>query len=1092
MSLGARLRRMPLALSWGLPAAFALYAVLVAFVSGYLEAIVQERQVGETALHTLRRETASIQGRIEGLLVDADLVSVQRLMAEIGSDPDIRFALLLDERDRVLAANRRGWIGQAANAAISGGDRPVALLFDRARQRRQPESGLVPGARSIAVAYPVTLTLYPGALRPSRIGILFVERDLQGDLQAVRRWTWLRTGIMTSLLAAFALGFALLGRGLITHRARRIVSAAVRYGAGDPEARSGLDGQDEIGRIGQAFDAMADHLARVRQDREADEARVRESEERFRQLAESINEVFWLGDPDKNAILYISPAYAEIWGRSCQSLYREPRAWMDAVRPEDRARVLDAALTKQTAGTYDEEYRILRPDGTERWIRDRAFPIRDPHGIVYRIAGVAEDITERRQAEARVRESEDRFRAMADSVPVMIWVAGTDGACTHFNRAWLDFTGRTRDEELGYGWIEDVHPEDRAACVEAYSKAFEAREAFVVEYRFKRRDGQHRLLIDTGGPRYLPDGSFAGYIGSAIDVTEHRQAETQLRESEERFAAFMNNSPATAFVKDAEGRLLYINPTFERAFDFKERDWRGKTDFELWDEDTARQLRSNDAAILRSGEPLPVEETVRQADGEHQWITFKFPFRDRNGALYLGAMGIDITERKQAEQRARFLAFHDTLTGLPNRSLVLDRLKGILAQAERERREAAVLFVDLDRFKDINDSLGHSAGDRVLQQVSARLRPALREGDTVARLGGDEFLILLPRIEAAEDAGRVAQKLIETIGAPYLLEAQELRVGASVGVSLYPRDGRDPDTLIKHADAALYHAKNKGRNQYQFFDRAMDARAHERLALSNQLRQALERGEIEVHYQPQIDVPSGAVVGLEALARWKHPERGYVSPGIFVPIAEDSGLIAKLGHLVLRDACATVGTCRRAGLGSPRLAVNLSARQLHHPHLIEEVQAISAECGFAPGDLELELTESSVMEDLAVAAERMGRLADLGVRLALDDFGTGYSSLAYLKRFRIHALKIDQSFVRDLPGDPEDAAIVRAILAMGRSLGLDIIAEGVETDAQCRFLLAQGCQHMQGYLFARPLPLGALLAWLRERQDGAQRVMGRA
>ncbi len=394
------------------------------------------------------------------------------------------------------------------------------------------------------------------------------------------------------------------------------------------------------------------------------------------------------------------------------------------------------------------------------------------------------------------------------------------------------------------------------------------------------------------GPRHLPDGGFAGYIGWAIDVTEHRRAEARLRESEARFQAFMNNSPATAFVKDEDGRLLYVNPTFEAAFDFRDRDWRGKTDLELWDEETARQLRHNDIAVLRSGQPLPVEETVRQKDGEHQWITFKFPFRDARGRLFLGGMGIDITERKKTEEQIRYLAFHDTLTGLPNRTLLMDRLTGVLAQAGREGREVAVIFVDLDGFKDINDTL---AGDRLLQTVAERLSSVLRVGDTVSRLGGDEFLILLPSLKSAEDAGTVAHKVLAAIARPYVLDGQDLHVGASIGIAVYPRDDGDAETLIKHADAALYHAKGRGRSQYQFFDPAMDRRSRERMTLGGQLRRALEHGEMEVHYQPQIDVARGAMIGFEALLRWRHPKHGYVPPARFIPIAEDIGLIGTLG-----------------------------------------------------------------------------------------------------------------------------------------------------------------------------------------------------
>ncbi len=951
MSLRAGLWRIRPALSWGLPAAFALFAMLASLIAGYLELTVQERQVEQVALRSLFRQMPLLQGRIEYLLMTANPTQVQHALADLGGDPDLSVALLTDHQGVVVASIRRRWIGLPVSEVVPGLP-GIAPFFERVRLQRRPEIAPTSEVGSIAVAYPVTLAVEPGALRPSRVGILYVKRNLTGDLLAARRWTWLRTGIVTALLVIGALGFAMLGRGLITGRALRIVRAAERYALGNREARAGLRGRDEIGRIGRAFDTMADRLSEAQRLIEANEARMRA-------IFDVEPECVKLLTLEGVLIVMNAAGLRMIEADSADAVVGQPI--FPLVADSHREAFCEFLSAAGRGETRRLTFEIVGLKGTRRWMDSHATRFQDPLTGGDAVLAVTRDVTEQKATEARLFESEERFRTMVDSVHVMFWVAGTDGGCTHFNRAWLDFTGRTLAEELGYGWLEDVHPDDRVACIGGYTKAFEAREPFILEYRFKRRDGLYRLLIDTGGPRYFPDGSFAGYIGGAIDVTEHREA----------------------------------------------------------------------------------------------------------------------------EQRARYLAFHDPLTGLPNRGLALDRLKGILAQAEREHREAAVLFVDLDRFKDINDSLGHSVGDRILQEVSARLRPALREGDTVARLGGDEFLILLPRIEAAEDGGWVAQKLIETIRSPYLLEAHELHVGASVGVSLYPRDGRDSETLIKHADAALYHAKNKGRNQYQFFDPDMDARAHERLALSSQLRQALEHAEIEVHYQPQIDAVSGEVVGLEALARWRHPERGAVSPAVFVPIAEDTGLIVALGRYVLRHACATAASIRKAGLGAPRMSVNLSAHQLRHAGLVEEIAEVLAASGLMPCDIELELTESSVMEDIALATDRIGGLVDLGVRLALDDFGTGYSSLAYLKRFRIHVLKIDQSFVRDLPGDPEDAAIVRAITAIGRALDLDLIAEGVETLAQAEFLLAEGCRHIQGYLYCPPLPLEALIEWLRERERKA-------
>jgi len=437
---------------------------------------------------------------------------------------------------------------------------------------------------------------------------------------------------------------------------------------------------------------------------------------------------------------------------------------------------------------------------------DRLFSI-----AIANLIALAIEQGERRRTEAALRESEARFRTLTDSLPVIVWVADPQRRCTWFNRTWLDFTGRTLDQEIGFGWTQGVHPEDVDGCLRSYGKAFQARAPFTLEYRIKRRDGTYRWLLDSGGPRFSPDGALAGFIGGCLDITERKVAE--------------------------------------------------------------------EAARLHG-------------------------------------------------EQIHHLAYHDALTELPNRALLLDRLGQALAQAERDNTQVAVLFADLDRFKTINDTLGHPAGDELLRQVASRLRTVLREGDTVARLGGDEFVILLPHIPAAHDAAQVAAKALRAVSAPFTVLGQELNTSTSLGVSLFPKDGTDAETLLKHADTALYQAKDRGRQQYQFFDARMNAQAHERLLLENHLRRALLRGELSLHYQPQIDLRSNAVVGGEALLRWQHPERGMVPPDEFIPIAEETGLIAELGEWVLRTACNQASTWHAAGLPPVRMAVNLSVRQL--------------------------------------------------------------------------------------------------------------------------------------------------------------------
>ncbi|PYQ59608.1 MAG: hypothetical protein DMF58_11030 [Acidobacteria bacterium] len=428
------------------------------------------------------------------------------------------------------------------------------------------------------------------------------------------------------------------------------------------------------------------------------------------------------------------------------------------------------------------------------------------------------------------------------------------------------------------------------------------------------------------------------------------------------------------------------------------------------------------------------------------------------------------------------LAYHDALTGLPNRPLFMDRLIMSVAQASRSNQKLAVFFLDLDRFKDINDSLGHSTGDGLLKAVAERIHRCIREGDTVARLGGDEFTLLIPRIDHVEDAAKIAQKIIETLKIPFSILDHELFVTTSVGISVYPDDGTDPETLVRNADTAMYRAKDQGRDNYQLYTPAMNARALERLALENMLRKALSHRELVLYYQPVADMKTKNVVGVEALIRWRHPERGLISPAHFIPVAETSGLIIPIGEWVLRTACKQIKLWHKRIDPELTVAVNLSARQFQQPNFTEQIAEVLEETGLAPRYLELEITESSAMQNAENTIYTLRELKALGVRIAMDDFGTGYSSLSYLKRFPIDTLKLDQSFVRDITTDPSDAAIATAVIAMAHSLDLRVIGEGVETEEQFAFLLKQKCDYIQGYLFSPPQAVESLEAYLLERK----------
>ncbi len=514
------------------------------------------------------------------------------------------------------------------------------------------------------------------------------------------------------------------------------------------------------------------------------------------------------------------------------------------------------------------------------------------------------------------------------------------------------------------------------------------------------------------------------------------------------------------------------------------------------------RLEESLTELLHDREPRDADFRIVRPDGSERYVEQQAePTLDDEGRLRRVICTVqDVTERKHAEQRIRFLAYYDALTDLPNRRSFAQRLDRALASAHRRERHMGVLFLDLDRFKRINDSLGHAAGDQLLQEVAERLLGCVRATDCVsrpvdqhperrlvARLGGDEFVVLLTEISSSEDAARVARRLVESLADSFTLNDQEVFLTASIGIALYPDDGVDADTLIKNADTAMYHAKSQGGNNHQYYAESMNATALERLVLESNLGKALDRREFILHYQPQFDI-DGHLVGAEALIRWQHPEQGMIPPGEFIPLAEKTGLIVKIGDWVLLTACAQASAWRRAGHPLARMAVNLSSRQLEKKDFPRRLAEILEHTGLEPGCLELELTESTLMQDRDETVEMLRALKAMGVRLSIDDFGTGYSSLGYLMRFPLDALKIDRSFLNGIPGESDHAAIASAIIAMSKSLGLMVVAEGVETEAQVEFLRQKGCDEMQGFLLGKPMPADELVRLLAGagREHGAR------
>jgi diguanylate cyclase (GGDEF)-like protein/PAS domain S-box-containing protein len=559
----------------------------------------------------------------------------------------------------------------------------------------------------------------------------------------------------------------------------------------------------------------------------------------------------------------------------------------------------------------------------------------------------------------------------------------------------------------------------------------------------------------------------------AESATTLRAAEG-LREQLAFIQQLIEAVPQPIFFKDTQGRYLGVNRAWERFFGIPRERFIGKSVFELYpnDPERARSHHARDEELFAQPGSQSYEAAIKDAQGGlRQTIYNKATFNRDDGSV-AGLIGTitDITEQRRVEEQVRHMANHDALTQLPNRSLLQDRVTQAVAKARRSGEVLALFFIDLDRFKTINDSLGHPVGDRLLQAVAQRLLACTRAADTVARIGGDEFVVLLGDLDRPETARHVAKKVLAALSQPVALDGHTLQVTPSIGIAVYPGDGEDVDTMMRNADTAMYHAKQVGRNNFQFFTQAMNDAAQQRLQLENDLRHAVERGELAVHYQPQIDLRAGGIVGFEALVRWRHPQRGMVSPAEFIPAAEEAGLINPIGEWVLGAACAQAVAWHRSGHTFLQAAVNCSARQFQDEGFVAAVDRILRESGMPAQRLELEITESVIIQRSEEVNARFQALEDMGVRISIDDFGTGYSSLSYLKRLSIHQLKIDQSFVRDIGNDPNDAAIVSAIVTIAHSLGLEVVAEGVETAEQLTFLRAVGCDSAQGYLFSKPLP----------------------
>ena len=707
-------------------------------------------------------------------------------------------------------------------------------------------------------------------------------------------------------------------------------------------------------------------------------------------------------------------------------------------------------------------------------------PVKDHQQQTLRVVLVYTDITERRQMEKALREAEERSRSIIDSVQAgIVLIDPETHVVTDANDLALEMTGYQREDLIGTSCREAVCANSKGICpITDLGHTIDNREC-----RLMRADGQSLSVLKTA-TRLTLNGRIH-LLESFIDISARKQAEEALRHSEQRFRSLYEHAPLAYQSLDQHGRYLKVNQALLEMLGYQHEDLLGRFAGDFMTAESRRQLEQRFEQFIESGSVSGAEFTLLRKDGNAIIVAVngRVAYDPQGNFQQTHCILHNITERKQAEQKIQRLAYYDALTGLPNRQLLQDRLKQVLAQAHRYQHQVGVLFLDLDRFKRINDTLGHVVGDQFLETIAERLQEWTRESDTVARLGGDEFVIVLSAVQKIQDVVNIAAGILETISQPIRLGGHEVFCSTSIGIAFYPMDGEDHETLLKNADTAMYAAKDQGRNTYQFFSEEMNNRALERMTIETHLRGALSNDELLLHYQPQVDLNSGRIVGVEALIRWNHPVRGLMAPGTFIPLAEESGLIIPVGEWVLRSACRQARIWQDAGFPLRRIAVNLSARQFSQGGLVNTVEAVLQETGLDPDCLELELTESALMTNASDAILTLIDLRVRGIHVSIDDFGTGYSSLSYLKDLPIDRIKIAQEFVRDIPLCEDDATIVEAIIAMGRSLRLQVIAEGVENREQLEFLKQRGCHEMQGYYFSRPLPVEALTELMQQKPD---------
>ena len=743
----------------------------------------------------------------------------------------------------------------------------------------------------------------------------------------------------------------------------------------------------------------------------------------------------------------------------------------DRFAGQNSKKILDAISSLNT--TNQKKFNLKVKNELDKEIDTYTYIIEVDEGTL----GVIVDITDQVKAKNMLHSLKEKYEIASLSSNEGLWDWDILKKEANFSNRFKEILGiesanvRPQIET----WIERIDPRDKSKVLkELESYLSKQIDNFKQEHRIKVQ-GKTRWVAISGQASFDEKNRPVKMTGFIKDITDIKEAQIVLKESQEQFTLFMNNLPAGAFIRDEKGDFIFSNTYLNKLFD--KESLEGLNFHELFTSDDREILIESDKRVLSHGADL-IEHKFNTKDGTTKYFNVHKFLINKDDKHLIGGIYSDITPQKKVQDKLNRLAHYDTLTSLPNRTMFHNSLEAMISKANRNKSKIALMFIDLDNFKMINDTLGHDYGDLLLQEVAKRVKAILRAEDVVSRLGGDEFTIILDDIKDVTYPSIVAQKIIDALSTPIKLKNEMGYIGASVGISIFPDDAPQIEQLIKNADLAMYKAKHEGKNVYRYFTEDMTSDASEKLELTNNLRSAIDKDELQIYYQPIFDVEEKRVVSFEALIRWEHPKFGIITPDHFIPLAEDGGLMVKIGKYIIKAVCKQIKELENAGF-KQKIAVNISSKQLSQNHLEQTVKTIVKETNIDPKQLELEVTESFLMDNIEETDKTIANLKELGIDTAIDDFGTGYSSLSRLKKLSVSKLKIDKSFIDDIPHDADDVIITQMIITLAKQLKLDIVAEGVETKEQMKFLKERGCKLMQGYLFSEALPKELLFDFIK-------------